>query len=396
MMKNRNILISGAGIAGLTVAYFLKEYGFNPLVIEKSDALRDNGYMIDFFSSGLYVSERMGIIDELRRKDHQSTIIRQFSEKNKKSLSLNISGFRNALKGRLFNFLRTDLVEVLYNRVKEKVEVRFSTSISSVSQDQDGVHVVYENDQSEKFDLLIGADGIHSNVRNLTYQANEVEKYYLGYYVAGLDHKVPLGIRKGEVLSMLAPKHQIMTYTTGSGTSTSLFIFQSERHKHLQTNEKVEVLKEEFRDFVSPVPEILDEAANLNHLYFDEVSQIKIAGRWNKNRIVLLGDAAHCITLLSGQGASMAMTGAYILAEKLSKAQGDYTKAFLDYETDLRPLIESMQKKAVANAASYLPASRFKLWIRNLLAPIVFTRLFSPLVIKQLGAENYFAKEQAG
>src|SRR5690606_16896694 len=114
---------------------------FNPLVIEKSDALRDNGYMIDFFSSGLYVSERMGIIDELRRKDHQSTIIRQFSEKNKKSLSLNISGFRNALKGRLFHFLRTDLVEGLYNRVKEKVEGRFSTSSSSVSQDQDGVHV---------------------------------------------------------------------------------------------------------------------------------------------------------------------------------------------------------------------------------------------------------------
>lgn len=394
MLNNKKVLISGAGIGGLTAAFFLHEYGFTPVVIEKSNALRDNGYLIDFFSSGIHVSEQMGIIQTLQEKDHGSNIIKQFNEKNEKSLSLDISGLRETLKGRFFNFLRTDLVDILYQKIKDRVEVRFSTSVREISQDAHSVKVIFDDGKAENFDLLIAADGIHSNVRQLTYHAQEVREQFLGYYVAGLQHDVQLKVQKGEVLSMLAPKRQMMTYTSGANSNTSLFVFQSGRHDYLATNEKVKILRDEFRDFVSPAPEILDQAAKEEHLFFDEVTQIRIAGKWSKGRVVLLGDAAYCITLLSGQGASMAMTGAYVLAKKLSEANGNYTKAFEEYESDLRPFIERMQQKAVKNAATYLPDTKFKLWVRNLLAPIVFTRLFSPLIIKQLGAGNYFSNRQ--
>jgi len=387
-MDKPKVLISGAGIAGLTLAYFLHEKGFEPIVIEKADSLRNNGYMIDFFSSGVYVAEQMGLLSELQRRDHHSNRIQQFTEKGKKSLSLDISTLRNLTKGKLFNFLRTDLVDILYQKIKDLVNIRFNQSITEITQTEREVKVTFEDGQQESFDYVVGADGIHSNVRRLVYSRHEVKVFQLGYYVAGLIHNVSTPVKKGEVLSMLCPKRQIMTYTSGDGMSTSLFVFKSDPLPRLNHREKVDILYKEFADFIHPVPDILSIAEQDPNLYFDEVSQIKIQGSWHKNRVALIGDAAYCITLLSGQGASMAMTGAYVLAEELAKYQSP--KGFESYERKLRPTIEKMQKKAVKNAASYLPSTNFSLWLRNLLAPLLFSRLFAPLVIRQLGAGNYF------
>ena len=192
---------------------------------------------------------------------------------------------------------------------------------------------------------------------------------------------------------MLCPKRQIMTYDTGNGVSNSLFVFRSEKQKHLTTAEEVEILKREFADFASPVPEIIDEAAKKEKLFFDEVTQIRIHDKWYKNRVALIGDAAFCITLLSGQGSSMAMTAAYVLSEQLKKYGDNISQAFESYERELRPMIETMQKKAVKNAATYVPSTEFNLWIRNLFAPLVFKKIFSPLLIKQLGANDYFKEK---
>ncbi|HEU4716631.1 MAG TPA: FAD-dependent monooxygenase [Bacteroidia bacterium] len=392
-MRNTKILVSGAGVGGLTVAYFLKQKGFTPVVIEKASSLRDGGYMIDFFSSGISVAEKMGIIEQLKEKDHRSNIIIQQNEKGEKQFILNMSGFRESVKGKLFNFLRTDLVDVLYKKVKEDVEIRFSTSIQSISQDSNNVTVTFENGKQETFDLLIGADGLRSNVRAKVYAPEKIEELFLGCYVCGLEHNVPVNVDNGEVISMLCPKRQIMTYTTGKGVSNSLFVFKSPKLKLLTTKEEIDVLNKEFAGFASPVPEIINEASKKDKLFFDQVTQIRIHDQWHKNRVVLIGDAAFCITLLSGQGSSMAMTAAYVLSEQLEKHRDDYETAFTEYEKSLRPMIEKMQKKAVGNSATFIPASKFSLWIRNLFAPLVFKKIFSSLLIKQLGANNYFEKE---
>ncbi len=391
-MNNKKILISGAGVGGLTLAYFLKQKGFDPVVIEKASSLRDGGYMIDFFSSGISVSEKMGIIDQLKEKDHHSNIIIQQDEKGRKQFILNMSGFRESVKGKLFNFLRTDLVDVLYEKIKNSVEIRFSTSIQSIIQDADKVTVTFEDGKQETFDLLVGADGSGSNVRTKVYASETIEELYLDYYVCALEHNVPTNINKGEVISMLCPKKQIMTYDTGNGNSNSLLVFKSPKHNHLTTKEKVDILKKEFAGFASPVPEIINEALKKDKLFFDQVTQIRIHDKWHKNRVVLIGDAAFCITLLSGQGSSMAMTAAFVLSEQLEKHRDDYETAFTEYEKSLRPMIEKMQKKAVKNAATYVPASKFSLWVRNLFAPLVFKKIFSGLLIKQLGADNFFEK----
>lgn len=392
-MKNKRILISGAGVGGLTLGYFLHQKGFQPVIIERSASIRDGGYMIDFFSSGISVAEKMNIIEDLKAKDHKSNIIIQQDEKGKKQLELNMSGFRASVQGKLFNFLRTDLVDVLYEKVKDKVEIRMNTSIRDIVQDKEGVHVTFEDGTQDQFDLLVGSDGLRSNTRKKIYSPDEVEELYLGYYVCALEHKVPITVNKGEVISMLCPGRQVMTYDTGNGRFNSLFVFKLPKQKRLSTTEEISILRKEFSGFAAPVPAILDEAATKEHLYFDEVTQVRIKGPWHKNRVVLIGDAAHCITLLSGQGSSMAMTGAYVLAENLEKFGDDHEMAFSKFESGLRPMIEKMQKKAVKNAATYVPVSRFKLWMRNLLAPLVFKKIFSSLLIKQLGADNYFEQK---
>ena len=392
-MSSKNVLISGAGIGGLTLAYFLHQNGYRPVIVEKAASLRDGGYMIDFFSSGISVAEKMGIIDQLKAKDHSSNIMIQQNEKGVKDFILNMAGFRASVKGKLFNFLRTDLADVLYEKIKDVVEIRFSTSIESIAQNDKEVKVRFSDNRQETFAMLVGADGLNSNVRSQLYPTEKVEKLFLGYYVCALEHNVPIHVNKGEVISMLCPRRQILTYDTGNGVSNSLFVFKSEQRKHLTTSEEVAVLKSEFADFAAPVPEIIAEAAKKEKLFFDEVTQVRIHDKWYKDRVVLIGDAAYCITLLSGQGSSMAMTAAYVLSEQLKKHGADVTRAFEGYERELRPMIETMQKKAVKNAATYVPTTKFNLWIRNLVAPIIFKKIFSPLLIKQLGANNYFERK---
>jgi len=388
-MQNKKILISGAGVAGLTLAYFLKQNGFEPVIVERAETLRDNGYMIDFFSSGVSVSEKMGISDELAKRDIGSNYIIQHTKKGKQNLKLNMNALRSSLKGKFFNFLRTDLVDILYKKVKNEVEIRFGTNIKTITQSEQGVNITYENGDSEQFDLLIGADGLNSSVRQKIYDDSEVEKKYLGYYVCAFNHNVSLNLKRTDVSSMICPKKQVVSYTTDE-SSTSLFVFTSSIRNSLTDKEKIEVLKNEFSDFGSPTPEIIDQGSKKEKLFFDQVSQIKIKSSWHKGRVALIGDAAYCITLLSGQGASMAMTGAYVLSEKLKKYPHDHLKAFSEFEKDLKPKVEIMQKKAVKNAATYLPSNSLSLFLRNLFAPVLFTKMFAPLIVRQLGAENYF------
>lgn len=394
-MRNKKVLISGAGIGGLTLAYFLHKNGDHPVLIEKATSLRDGGYMIDFFSSGISVAEKMGIIDQLKAKDHCSNVIIQYDEKGSKQFTLNMSGFRAAVNGKLFNFLRTDLANVLYEQIKDDVEIRFATSIESIVQTEKEVTVTFNNATQETFDLVVGADGLRSNVRSIIFPPEKTEALYLGYYVCALEHRHAWPLKKGEVISMLGLKRQMMMYDAGNGLANSLFVFKSPKHKQLTTAEEVGILKKEFADFSSPIPEVLEEAAKRDNLFFDQVTQIRIHDTWHKNRVVLLGDAAFCITLLSGQGSSMAMTAAYVLAEQLKNCGDDVMQAFENYEKELRPMIEVMQKKAVKNAATYVPTTRFNLWIRNLLAPLVFKKIFSSLLIRQLGADNYFERKRA-
>lgn len=392
-MNQKKVLISGAGISGLALAYFLEKNGYQPVVIEQAPSLRHNGYMMDFFSSGIHVAREMGILEVLKSFDYKIGTIRQHDRHGEEDFELNINVFKQAVKGGLLNIMRTDLVDVLYHQARSVADIRFNTSIRAMVSHHDRVTVTFDDDSTETFALVFGADGIGSHVRRLCYATQDVKKMYLGFYVAAFEHSVPHASQPSELYSMLAVDRQVMTYQVGTDRYNSLFFFKSARLPHLTTEEKIQKLSDHFSDFEGAVPQILKAAEKSKHIFFDQVSQIRLHVPWHKGRVALVGDAAYCLTLIAGQGASMALTGAYLLAQKLKQYETDYEKAFTAFEADLRPHIETMQRNAVKNTATYVPGSSFRLFVRNLFAPLFFTKWFVPLFIRQVGASDFFERK---
>jgi len=183
-MENKNILISGAGIAGTTLAYWLKRFGFNPAIVEASPKLREGGYAIDFWGAGFDVAERMQIVPELEKADIGISEVLFVDENNKRKGAMNYRQIKKLMKGRALTLLRSDLAKVIYDHLDRGIEIIFGDTISQIEQHENEVSVMFKSGKTCHFDLVVGADGLHSNVRKLVFgEESQFEKYY-GYYTA--------------------------------------------------------------------------------------------------------------------------------------------------------------------------------------------------------------------
>jgi 2-polyprenyl-6-methoxyphenol hydroxylase-like FAD-dependent oxidoreductase len=183
-MDNKNILISGAGIAGLTLAYWLKQFGFHPTIVETSPKLREGAYAIDFWGAGFDVAERMKIVPDLLKADLDLSKVEFVDSNNKRKGAMNYGKLKKLMKGRAFTLLRSELSKIIYNRLDKEVEIIFGDSIRKIEQNIQGVTVTFDSGNNRSFDLVAGADGLHSKVRKLVFgDERQFEKYY-GYYTA--------------------------------------------------------------------------------------------------------------------------------------------------------------------------------------------------------------------
>ena len=225
-MENKNILISGAGIAGTTLAYWLKRFGFNPTVIEHAAKLREAGYAIDFWGAGFNVAERMGIVADLNKADLGITELSIVDENSERKAGLNYPKLKKLMKGRAFTLLRGDLAKVIYDHLDKDIEIIFGDTIDKIDQHTGKVTVTFHHSGTRDFDLVIGADGLHSNVRNLVF-GNEAqfEKYY-GYYTSSFT--IQDNIYDGKAFQMYnVPCKQAAIYSTNENKTTTFFIFTS-------------------------------------------------------------------------------------------------------------------------------------------------------------------------
>jgi 2-polyprenyl-6-methoxyphenol hydroxylase-like FAD-dependent oxidoreductase len=183
-MDNKNILISGAGIAGLTLAFWLKKSGFIPTIVEASPKLREGGYAIDFWGAGFDVAERMNIVPDLRKTDLGISELVFVDKNNKRKGGLNNEKLKKLVNNRLLTLLRSDLSKVIYNHLDKDIEIIFGDSISKIEQHEEEIAVSFDSGNIRTFNLVIGADGLHSKVRKLVFgDEKQFEKYY-GYYTA--------------------------------------------------------------------------------------------------------------------------------------------------------------------------------------------------------------------
>lgn len=341
-MKNKHILISGAGVSGLTLAYWLKQHGFTPTIIEKHPILRTGGYKIDIRGVAIEVIKEMGAYSSILEKKTNVqgvTIIEKDGSESKK-MDADVSGGR--ITGDL-EIVRGDLCEILFNQIGE-IECLFGNSITNILQSEESVTVEFEKGNSRQFDLVIGSDGLHSNVRSLVFGNEKKFLKDLGLYISVFSIPNFLQLDHWEI-EYFEPQKYINVYSIDKDSnakagfafpSTSLSIDPTDK------NAQQRILQEVFGELGWEVPRLLAAMEESPDFYFDSAAQIHLSD-WSKGRVALVGDACYAPSPLSGQGTSIAIVGSYVLAGELALAEGDYQEAFSEYRAVLDKFIKKNQ-----------------------------------------------------
>ena len=365
-MNPRSVLISGAGIAGPTLAFWLKAAGLQPTLVEHAPTLRSGGYVIDFWGLGYEIAERMGLASEINRIGYHMRELRIVDSHGQRVTGFGTSVFRELTGGRFVTLGRSDFSRLLFEKIKGTTDVLFGDEIVGLEQDASGVRVQFKHADERQFDLVIGADGLHSKVRELVFGPENGFEKQLGYLVAAFEVRGYRPRDEGVYFIYSQPGRMIGRFALHEDRTLFLFVFtETERLSPIadQAAQKA-ILRERFNDGTWECPRILGELDHTGELYFDRVSQIKM-DRWSRGRVALLGDAAFCVSLLAGQGSALAMTAAYVLAGELAKAKGNHDQAFGKYQKVLRTFISSKQKAAEHFGPAFAPKTRWGLSFRN-------------------------------
>jgi 2-polyprenyl-6-methoxyphenol hydroxylase-like FAD-dependent oxidoreductase len=383
------VLISGGGIAGLTLAFWLRRHNHQVLIIEKSPRLRTEGYMIDFFGSGYDVAEKMGLIQDLSLLHYQIPRLTFVEPTGQEKFSLDYLQVRKLFDDRHFNFMRGDLERVLYSTIKANVEVRFDTTIDTLQQDNRKVRAKLSDGSIEDIDLLVGAEGLHSTTRRAFFGADERFERSMGYHTAAfIIEEPPKGINPNAFYTLTEPLRQVSVYPIRGGRLAAFFIHKASQKPGSLSGEGAKIeLRDVYKGMGWIVPELLARLSAETDVYFDNVSQVELPS-WSSGRVVLVGDACQCVSLISGQGASMAMAGAYILAEELG-AGHDYSAALTRYERRVKPSIKKKQRAGRKMARWFVPEGRFRMAVRDAMLRLSSSGpLASWLLKRQLSAES--------
>lgn len=378
------IAVIGAGIAGTTLAYWLRRSGHVPTLIEKAPQLRTGGYVIDFWGPGYEVAEKMGLRPQLDSVGYKVGEVRLVDRHGAKVGGFGVDGLRRSADGRFISLPRGDLAELIFDALGDDVETIFGDTVADIVEVDDGVHVLLQSGAVRTFDLVVGAGGLHSPVRRLAFGSDGQYAKNLGYWVAAFE---TMGYRPRDELVFLAysmPGRMICRFALRGDTTMFLLVFTAD---HLNGSEPhgpdaaKAALRNVFADAGWECNAILQRLDQAEDFYFDEVSQIAMQ-RWSRGRVMVIGDAAAAVSLLAGEGTGLAMTQAYVLAGELNRADDDYPLAYERYERLMRPLVEAKQADARRFASAFAPKTAAGVWVRNhatklLAIPYVGERLLS-------------------
>lgn len=370
-------MIVGAGIAGLATAWWFERIGWEVQLVERSPEFRTGGYMIDFFGPGHEVAERMGLLPELERHRARVSSVTAVDERGRRRSELGAATYAGVAGG-VISLLRGDLARVLRDGANSLI--RFGMTVEAIERTNQGVRVLLTNGTVEEVDLLVGADGVHSRVRELAFGPEEQFVRHLGYHVAAFSgHDSGLSRRIGERYQMLTtPNRMIGCYAVGDGGFASFFLYRNDSPQLLDDPEAE--LRKQFGDLGWVVPELLQ--ALPSDVYFDQAAQVEM-NLWHRDRIVLVGDACGAVSLFAGHGASLAMTGAYVLAEEM--ADGDVDAALVRYQERMRPPVARTQEFGRRFTEWMAPSSRWRIFLRDWMfrladLPVVRTRILASVL----------------
>jgi 2-polyprenyl-6-methoxyphenol hydroxylase-like FAD-dependent oxidoreductase len=386
------VLISGAGIAGPTLAYWLGRYGIRSTIVESAPRLRAGGYIIDFWGAGFEIADRMGLVPELRANGYVLKELRVVGRDGKRVAGFPIEAFSRITHGRYMSLPRSELSASIFGKIQDRVETIFGDSIGAIEQNENRVRVTFERAGARDFDLVVGADGLHSRVRQLVFGPESRFEKYLGLKAAAFQAR---GYRPRDELAYVMYTEvgkQVARFTMRGDTTLFFLTFADEDPsipEGMQTQKAL--LRRRFESKNWECPRIMDALDAADDLYFDRVSQIRMdpqTGLWSRGRVTLVGDAAFCVSLLAGQGSALAMVAAYILAGELHRSGGDFAAAFGRYQTLFGPFVRKKQRAALGFAGTFAPKSKRAIFLRNR----VFNLLRIPLVADLVGGRGFTDK----
>jgi 2-polyprenyl-6-methoxyphenol hydroxylase-like FAD-dependent oxidoreductase len=353
----RRALISGAGIAGATATYWLAKAGLDVTVVEQAGGMRSGGSPVDVRGRAVEVAERMGVTAQIREA---STRVRDMVFVNARGRVMSRVDMRAWGEPDDVELPRGDLAAILRAAVPDEVEFEFGNTVTALDQDADGVTAEFTSGHTRRFDVVIGADGAHSEVRALAFGPEAEFVTHLGVYVATL----PLdGATACDLVMYNAPGRSVAIHPA-RGRPIAAFMFRAPRIPHFDhrdVDQHKRLLNSVYAGAGWRVPELLDRVTVADDLYFDSVSRVRVP-TWSRGRIGLVGDAASCVSLF-GDGSSLAMTGAFTLADALT--DDNIPAALRIYQARHRPARAAEENSVTLAANLFVPATWAGIAVRN-------------------------------
>lgn len=370
--ESKTVLISGASIAGPTLAFWLAKYGFTVTVVERAPGLRLGGQNIDVNGPAKHIARKMGIEEAIRAANTGELGLQLIGQDNQVAAAFPKEG---AISGtQELEIIRGDLVSILYERTKQNVTYWFGDSITALEQQPHQVRVSFASGKTDTFQFVIAADGIRSRTRRLMFGQEPIFEY-LGLYTAYLT--IPRQLTDNDWwrwytavdrrIVMLRPDNQ------GTMRASVAFLAAEQAYDNLSSAEQKQLLKDTLAGAGWETERIVNTLDEVSDVYFDKVGQIK-APRWFDGRVGMIGDAAYCPTPLTGKGTTLAMVGAYLLAGELAASHQNYQAAFVAYEKRMRPYVEKVQKLPPGVPWLIYPRTQLGVSLLNTVASIVASK----------------------
>jgi 2-polyprenyl-6-methoxyphenol hydroxylase-like FAD-dependent oxidoreductase len=398
-MKNGNVLISGASIAGPALAYWLHRYGFRPTVVERAPAPRPGGHAVDLRGVARVVVERMGIMDEIRRMTIEERGLAYVNGAGRRVATMPAELLGGESVVAEIEILRSDLSGILHRATARDTEYLFGDRVTGLEQDDRGVKITFERAAPRAFDLVIGADGTRSGVRALAFGGESQYVRPLGGYTAVFTTPARPDL-DGWFLMYNAPGRRVAALRPdrdpGSAKGMLSFASPTLSYDRGDTGQQLALLADRFAGMGWQVPWLLDKMREAPDFYFDAICQVHMPA-WSSGRVALVGDAGYSPSPLTGLGTSLALVGAHVLAGELARTPDDHRGAFARYEDEMRGYVTESQKLPPGGIRGFAPKSALAIRARNASMRMMTVPPIGRLIAKQAAKASAIAlKEYPG